>query len=91
MSSLARHVFSGVLLGVGVATVVMVVYCIDLASPLSPGQGAQARDDNTKRVGDVILFGVVYLALTLAPTAAAVGGALGVIVYIFRRLRTRES
>ena len=72
MSSAARHVFSGVLLGVGVAAIAMVVYCVDLASPLLPGQGAQARDDNTERVGDVILFGVVIFTLTWAPTAAAI-------------------
>jgi hypothetical protein len=74
-------------IGLVVAAIVMIVYCVDLAGPLATGDGAQARDDNTERVGNVVLFGTVIFASVWGPTAAAVGGAVGVVAFTIRRKR----
>lgn len=84
MAPLRRYVWVGVLIGLAVAAVAMTAYCVVLALPLTTNQYPQTRDESSERFGDVLLFGVVYLTLMWVPTAAAFGGALGVITYFTR-------
>lgn len=87
MASAGKHVWCGVLVGLAIAAIAMVAYCVVLALPLDPGQDSQSRSDNTERVGNVVLFGVVIYCLAGGPTAAAFGGAFGVITYLARHRR----
>jgi hypothetical protein len=91
MKSATEFVWGGVFVGLGIAAVAMAAYCVVLALPLAPSQGSQVLDENTERVGNVILFGVLYFALVCGPTAAAFGGAIGVITYIIRRKKESSS
>jgi hypothetical protein len=91
MKSATKYAWGGVSVGLGVAAVAMAAYCVVLALPLAPSQGPQVLDENTERVGNVILFGVVYFALVWGPTAAAFGGAFGVIIYIIRHKKQSSA
>ena len=86
--SAAKYTWLGVAIGLAIAAIAMVSYCVVLVLPLEPGQSTQTGGGNAERIGDVALFGVVVFVLTWAPTAAAFGGAAGVIAYLVRPQRT---